>query len=108
MVRPWKAPAAATMCGRPVRRAILNAASLASAPELQKNTRPRRRPASSSTSRSASAICGAAAKKLETWPSVVSCVGDGLHDRGCAWPSALTAMPAEQVEVARVPSASQT
>ena len=34
MVRPWKAPSAATTPVRPVRRAILNAASLASAPEL--------------------------------------------------------------------------
>ena len=40
MVRPWNAPSAAMIRGRPVRRAILNAASLASAPELQKITRP--------------------------------------------------------------------
>ena len=38
MVRPWKAPSAATIRVRPVRRASLNAASLASAPELQKKT----------------------------------------------------------------------
>ncbi len=40
MVRPWNAPSHAMIRGRPVRRASLNAASLASAPELQKNTRP--------------------------------------------------------------------
>ena len=40
MVRPWKAPSAVTTSGRPVSRLILNAASLASAPELQKKTRP--------------------------------------------------------------------
>ena len=39
MVRPWNAPSAAMILGRPVSRAILNAASLASAPELQNNTR---------------------------------------------------------------------
>ena len=38
VVRPWKAPSAATMPVRPVRRASLMAASSASAPELQKNT----------------------------------------------------------------------
>ncbi len=36
MVRPWKPPAAATMCVRPVSLPILKAASLASAPELAK------------------------------------------------------------------------
>ena len=38
VVRPWKAPSAATMPVRPVRRASLMAASRASAPELQKKT----------------------------------------------------------------------
>ena len=56
IVRPWKASSAAMMWGRPVRRAILNAASLASAPELQKSTRPGQ--PSSSSSRSASASGG--------------------------------------------------
>jgi hypothetical protein len=40
MVRPWNALSAAMILGRPVSRAILKAASLASVPELQKNTRP--------------------------------------------------------------------
>ena len=40
MVRPWKAPSVATTWVRPVRRVSLNAASLASAPELAKNTLP--------------------------------------------------------------------
>ena len=38
MVRPWKPPSAATTWVRPVRRVSLNAASLASVPELVKNT----------------------------------------------------------------------
>lgn len=42
MVRPWKPPWVATMCLRPVSRPILKAPSLASAPELQKYTRPSR------------------------------------------------------------------
>lgn len=36
IVRPWKPPSVATMCGRPVSRPSLNAASTASAPELEK------------------------------------------------------------------------
>ena len=40
MVRPWNAPSAATRWVRPVRRVSLKAASLASVPELVKNTRP--------------------------------------------------------------------
>ena len=38
MVRPWKAPSAATIPLRPVRRLSLMAASIASAPELAKKT----------------------------------------------------------------------
>ncbi len=40
MVRPWKRPSATTTWVRPVRRVSLNAASLASVPELVKNTLP--------------------------------------------------------------------
>ncbi len=40
IVRPWKAPSTETRWVRPVSRLILNAASLASAPEFEKNTRP--------------------------------------------------------------------
>ena len=53
-VRPWKPPSSATMRVRPVAlRAILSAASFASAPELQKNacappSRSERSPASRS------------------------------------------------------------
>ena len=56
IVRPWNASSAAMIFGRPVRRAILNAASLASAPELQNSTRPG--VPSSSSSRSAKANGG--------------------------------------------------
>ena len=70
MVRPWKAPSAATTWVRPVRRVSLNAASLASAPELAKNTLPAPARRAGRSSRSASATCGSVAKKFETWPSV--------------------------------------
>src|SRR3712207_7746618 len=52
----------------PASRLILNAASLASAPELQKKTRPGR-PARSS-SRSARFRPGSCIARLETWPSL--------------------------------------
>ncbi len=64
MVRPWNAFSAATMLGRPVRRAILNAASLASAPELQNSALAGA--STSSTSFSASAIGGSARYRLDT------------------------------------------
>ena len=54
MVRPWKPFSAARIRGRPVRRAILNAASLASAPELAKKTRTGSSVATRPASRSAS------------------------------------------------------
>jgi hypothetical protein len=69
----------------------LNAASLASAPELQNSTRPGR-PVSVSNS-SASATGGSAAKKLLTWPSLPICSVTAVTTAGCAWPSAFTAMP---------------
>ncbi len=40
MVRPWKEPSVETTWVRPVLRVSLNAASLASVPELAKNTLP--------------------------------------------------------------------
>ena len=58
MVRPWKPPLVETTWVRPVSRDSLNAASFASAPELQSSTRPGR-PASASNS-SASATGGSA------------------------------------------------
>ena len=58
MLRPWKAPSAATMPVRPVRRASLMAASSASVPELQKKTaEPVGAPATERI-RSASSTCG--------------------------------------------------
>ena len=80
MVRPWKAPSAATRWVRPVRRVSLSAASLASAPELVKKTLPA--PAPSSVEQPLGQLdLGPVAKKFETWPSVCSWVGDRL-DQG--------------------------
>ena len=91
IVRPWKAPSAETTPVRPVSRDSLNAASLASAPELQKNAFPRR-PASARSS-SASATPGSETYRLETWPSVATCRLTASTTAGWPWPSALTAMP---------------
>ncbi len=91
MVRPWKAPSVATMWVRPVSRPILKAASLASAPELQKKTlpsRPKRR-----SSRSARATVGSAMKKLEMWPREPIWRLTASTIAGWAWPRALVAMP---------------
>ena len=92
MVRPWKAFSAATMCGRPVRRAILNAASLASAPELQNSTRESGA-SSRSCSRSARFSTGSCMKRFDTWPSVAIWSVTAATTAGCAWPSAFTAIP---------------
>ena len=105
MVRPWKEPSAATRCVRPVRRVSLKAASLASVPELVKNTRPSA--ATSESSRSASSTWGALVKKFETWPRVASCSVTAATSAGWAWPSALTAMPPSRSTYS-LPSASQT
>lgn len=91
MVRPWKAPWAATMRPRPVSLPILNAASLASAPELAKKTRPAR-PANC-RSRSASSTGGSVTNRFDTWPSRPICPVTASTTAGCAVPSALTAMP---------------
>ena len=106
MVRPWNDPSAATRWVRPVRRVSLNAASLASVPELVKKTRPSRAP-TSDRSRSASSTCGALVKKFETWPRVVSCSVTAATRAGWAWPRALTAMPPRRSTYS-LPSTSQT
>lgn len=105
MVRPWKPPSVATMWVRPVSRPILNAASLASAPELQKKTLPSR--PKSWSSRSARATVGSAMKKLEMWPREATCLLTASTIAGWAWPSALVAMPPTKSRYCR-PSVSQT
>ena len=77
--RPWNAPSVEMILVRPVIRVILNAASLASVPELVKNTRASPGPSGSTSaaSRSARATCAGVAKKLETWPERGDLPGDG-------------------------------
>ena len=65
MVRPWKEPSIATTLVRPVSLVSLNAASLASVPELVKNTRVGSTSVMAA-SRSASRIWGSLAKKFDT------------------------------------------
>ncbi len=65
IVRPWKEPCnvmTRVRCADPLRRASLNAASFASAPELPKYTRPVSHAPVMRRRRSASAICGGVAK----------------------------------------------
>ncbi len=107
MVRPWKAPSAAIIRGRPVSLAILNAASLASAPELQKITRPLSCAPLMSSSRSASASTVGWVKKFDTCPRVATCSETACTMAGWAWPSALTAMPPSRSRYC-LPSASVT
>ncbi|CAM5496509.1 hypothetical protein SFUMM280S_03068 [Streptomyces fumanus] len=105
MVRPWKPPSVATMRGRPVSRPILNAASLASAPELQKKTLPSRPKRCSSCS--ARATGGSATNRLETCPSEAICRPTASTTAGWAWPRALTAIPPTKSRYS-LPSASQS
>jgi hypothetical protein len=113
MVRPWKAPSRARILVRlaplpPVlRRASLKAASLASVPELVKNTLDPAGASVMASSFSASAIWVGLVKKLETWPRVASWLDITDVTNGLAWPSALTAMPPSRSRYS-LPSASQT
>ena len=90
----------ATTWVRPVRRVSLKAASLASAPELVKNTLPPPAAGPAASSRSASATCGSVAKKFETWPSVPQLPGDRLDQRRVGVAERVDRDAAEQVEVA--------
>ena len=108
MVRPWKLRSAATITGRPgpaMRRTSLIAASLASAPELAKKTRPSA--PSRARMRSASSISRSCRNRLEvcatsaTWRLTASTMA------GWACPSELTAIPAIRSRYSR-PSASRT
>jgi hypothetical protein len=107
--RPWKAPSVEMIRVRPVIRVSLKAASLASVPELVKNTRASSAPSGSTiaASRWASATWAGVAKKFETCPRVAIWPVTADSTVGCAWPSALTAIPASRSRWRR-PSASQT
>ena len=78
---------------------ILNATSLASVPELQKNTRAPASAPSSPTSASASAMPGSVAYRFDVWPSVFSWRGDRLDDGGMAVAENVDGDAAEQVDV---------
>ena len=106
MVRPWKPPSATTTWVRPVRRVSLNAASLASAPELARKTLPGPAPTRRS-SVSASSTWGPEVKKLEMWPSVDICSVTAATSAGWAWPRVLTAIPPSRSTYS-LPSASHT
>ena len=93
-VRPWKLPSALTTTWRPRPpnfRATLNAASLASAPELQKKTWPP--PPSSSSMAMAVSVATGLAKKFDTCSSVRACSATASATTGWACPSDVTAKP---------------
>ena len=88
------------------------AASLASVPELAKNTRPPPVPPgkvapSRLSSRSASATSPSCTNRLEVWARVATCLLTASTTAGWACPSELTAIPANMSVYSR-PSASQT
>ena len=86
---------------RPVRRASLNAASLASAPELQKNTRPSRPVRSSS--RSASRTAGSFATRLDDVAESGDLPGDRLDDSRMGVAEEVHGDAADQVDVLACP-----
>jgi len=88
----------------PYFRASFSAASLASAPELQKKTRSANE---CSTSSFARWICGAAWKMLETCSSVAAASRMAPVTTGWQWPSEVTAMPVVKSRYSR-PSESHT
>ena len=92
---------------RPVARVILNAASLASVPELVKKTRASPGAATIAVRRSASATCAGVAKKFDTCPKVAIWPVMAASTVGCACPSAVTARPDSRSRCLR-PSASHT
>ena len=98
IVRPWKAFSAAMIFGRPVRRAILNAASSPAAPEFAKSTLPGW--PSSSSRRSASSSGGSVMYRFDVWPRVPICQVAGLNHRRVRVAKGVDRDAAEQVEVA--------
>ena len=102
-VRPWNAPWNTTISprGRALRTSF-SAASLASAPELQKNTAE---PNERSTSRSASRTIGAFQYRFDTCISRAACSWTAATTCGWQWPVLQTAIPARKSRYS-TPSAS--
>ncbi|MNY62660.1 hypothetical protein D3C86_1995200 [compost metagenome] len=68
----------------------MNAASLASAPELARNTRSAK---VASTSFLARRRAGSLVNTLDTCQILLACSVSALTSAGCAWPREFTAMP---------------
>ena len=104
-VRPWNPPSSATTPGLPVAlRAYLTAASIASAPELQKKDCA---PPKRSESAAASCSAGSVRYRFETCHNRSSCACAAASGAGWQWPSDTTAMPPPKSRYSR-PSESQT
>jgi hypothetical protein len=95
VLRPWKAPCAAMMPGRPVRRASLIAASIDSVPEFVKKTRDPSE-ARRLQERLGELDLGAGGEEVGDVDDLANLLGDGGDELGWLWPSALTAMPASR------------
>ncbi len=98
-LRPWNEPSIAISRLRPVSRVILKPASLASVPELVKNTRAGVwgwLATVIAANRSARAIWVGVAKKFDTCPRVESWAEIAPSTCGWACPSTFTASPASR------------
>ena len=98
MVRPWKEPSAATRWVRPVRRVSLNAASLASVPELVKKTRPVGAPTSAEQPLGQLDL-GLAGEEVGDVAEGAELVGDGRDQRRVGVAERVDGDAAEQVDV---------
>ena len=104
-VRPWKPPSSATMRGLPVAlRAYLSAASLASAPELQKNAWPATEPLGEERREPQHRLRPVQVGRV---PEQVELFVGGGRDAGSQCPRPTTAIPVPKSRYAR-PSSSQT
>src|SRR6266849_5880453 len=109
-VLPWNEPDVVMISNAPPRlraphlRATLIAASLASAPELQKNTRDGKE---SWTSRRARSTWGRVKYRLDVWMRICAWAATAEATAGWAWPRRLTAIPATRSRYSR-PDSSYT
>ena len=99
IVRPWKPPCAATSLVRPVRRESLNAASLASVPELQNNTRASASAAEETDQRLGQRDAGFGGIQVGGVSQRRHLSRDGVEHSGVRMPQHVDGDAAEQIQV---------